>query len=131
MLLLYFYCASLLGFNMLEELKHPITTQVVLTDGQFFRFCAYQLNTTELWKDDEANKMTNLMWLSRPYQLYEGFENGKVVGFDKETLKVLLACLLLPPRMDGEAKVYPFPPVIRKKVKVIREETEIEFDKQA
>lgn len=115
---------------MYEELLHSITTQTILTDGQTFRFGAYQLNTTKLWKNDEANKITNLMWLSKPYQLYEGFEGGKIVGFDDEALKMLLKCFLLPTRAERAAPVYPLPLPIRRRVKVATAEKEIEFDRQ-
>ena len=118
------------GFNMYEELDHSITTQTLLTDGQTFRIAAYQLNTMKLWKSDEANSTCNLMWISKPYQLYKGIEDGKVVGFDDEALKMLLTSVLMPSREASNIHVYAYPPMIGRKEKAIVIEKEIEFDKQ-
>ncbi|GFN79588.1 28S ribosomal protein s30, mitochondrial, partial [Plakobranchus ocellatus] len=66
------------GFSHLIDLTYPLTSQTILTDGCVFSFLAYQLNTLELWKDDEANTMVNLCWHSKEMPLYHSVENGKV-----------------------------------------------------
>lgn len=104
----------------------------MLTDGRKFQLCAYQLNTTQLWKCDEANKLCNLYWISEPYELYEGFEDGKVIGFDDESLRLLLKSLLIPNQATLAGKkpyLYPFPALIPRAEKVIVEKEEFVYDK--
>ena len=77
------------GFSHLIDLTYPLTSQTILTDGQMFSFLAYQLNTLELWKDDEASPMVNLCWHSKEIPLYHSVENGKVL-YDTELVNVKL-----------------------------------------
>jgi len=85
------------GFNQYWDLTYPITSQIVVTDGKYFRFGAYQLNTLHLWKGQEDNPRRNILWLSEPMMLFSGFENGVVQGFNEDVIKKLLSCLLIQP----------------------------------
>ncbi|KAL4228071.1 Mitochondrial 28S ribosomal protein S30 (PDCD9) [Mactra antiquata] len=89
--------AHALGFNQYEEITYPFTTQTILTDGQNFTLSAYQLNTTQMWKDDEANELQNVLWKTKSMKLFEKYENGKVVGFNDELFTMLLKFLLIEP----------------------------------
>ncbi|XP_076443568.1 large ribosomal subunit protein mL65-like [Babylonia areolata] len=86
------------GFNTLIDVTYPLTTQMILTDGQTWQFMTYQLNTLQLWKDEEANDLINLCWVDPQTKLFEHVEGSKVYGFNTEVLKQLIACLALAPR---------------------------------
>ena len=85
------------GFNTLVDLTYPLTTQTILTDGQHWQFLAYQLNTLELWKNNDANNFNNICWVSDEAKLYAGVEEGKVQGFNSDVLRQLIAFLALAP----------------------------------
>ena len=74
---------------------------MIITDGQWFRFFAYQLNTIHLWKDDEANPLRNIMWASPRFSLFDVIEDGKVKGLNEEVLKYLVKFILLEPQDRG------------------------------
>ena len=78
-------------------MTYPLTTQTIVTDGRKMRFFAYQLNTLHLWKRDDAHVLRNLCWASPEYQLYEGVEDGQVVGLNQEVLRLLLKFFLNKP----------------------------------
>lgn len=78
-------------------MTYPLTTQTVLTDGQHWQFLAYQLNTMELWKDNEGNHCANLCWVSDEAKLYAEVVEGKVHGFNPDVLRQLIAFLALAP----------------------------------
>lgn len=86
---------------MYWEVTYPFTTQVVVSDGQSFRFAAYQLNTLELYKDDTANKLRNIMWSTGFDKLYDTIENGQVKGFNDTVCKNLLKFMMLEPADRG------------------------------
>jgi len=83
------------GFSMHHELTYPIMSQLVVTDGQTFRFAAYQLNTLQQWQHN--NKRRNLMFISEPMKLYESVEDGIVRGLNTNVLKHLLRFALIGP----------------------------------
>jgi len=65
------------GYDMHHDLDYPLMTQTIATDGKFFMFVTYQLNTIELFKGDIDNKLYNAYSASEPYQLYGGIQDGK------------------------------------------------------
>ncbi|XP_059172206.1 uncharacterized protein LOC131953164 [Physella acuta] len=85
------------GFSHILDLTYPMTSQTVLTDGQNFRFLAYQLNTLELWKDDAANRLVNLCWVTEQMPLYHSIQNGKVNELNEEVLQRLIKTFALAP----------------------------------
>ncbi|GFR98804.1 28S ribosomal protein S30, mitochondrial [Elysia marginata] len=89
------------SFSHLVDLTYPLTSQTVLTDGQVFSFLAYQLNTLELWKDDEANSMVNLCWHSKEMSLYHSVTDGKVNDLNEDVLRNLVKMFLVSPRDRG------------------------------
>ena len=50
------------GFNWLLNTTYPFTAQLLITNGRFVRFAAYQLNTLELWKSDSSQPLRNICW---------------------------------------------------------------------
>ncbi|XP_033749823.1 28S ribosomal protein S30, mitochondrial-like [Pecten maximus] len=82
------------GFNTYHDMMYPLTSQTIVTDGRKFLFSAYQLNTLHLWKSDESNPVCNLFW-HKEMTLFDGVQNGTLVGFNDDVLKTLLQFLVL------------------------------------
>lgn len=84
--------ANFLGFNTFNDITYPLVTQTVITNGQKWSFYVYQLNTTALFQDSyERNPKKNLCWAIPESKLYESVDsNGKLIGFNDDTLKTLL-----------------------------------------
>ncbi|KAL5277554.1 MRPS30 family protein [Megaselia abdita] len=79
------------GFTTYNDLTYPINTQTVITNGQDWSFYQFQLNTTIVHLTEfENNPKTNNCWGTGQLKLYEGIENGKLVGFNEEVLKHLV-----------------------------------------
>lgn len=64
---------------------------MIITNGQYWSFCVYQLNTTAVHqrKADE-NPKRNLCWITEPIKLYEKVENNKLIEFNDEVIKNLI-----------------------------------------
>lgn len=82
--------AYYLGFNTYTGLTYPLSGQMIITDGQFYSFFAYQLNTLELWKDDDANPLKNLCWHQENMKLFEDIQDGQLVDFNENVLKQVI-----------------------------------------
>lgn len=83
--------ANHLGFTTFNEITYPLVTQTVITNGQFWSFYVYQLNTLLFHsKHASENPRRNICWASPELKLYEGIEDGKIVGFNDDTLKKLV-----------------------------------------
>ncbi|XP_046358595.2 28S ribosomal protein S30, mitochondrial-like [Haliotis rufescens] len=89
------------GFSSAIDVTYPFTTQTILSDGQHFAFFAYQLNTLELWKDDDGNPLRNICWHTPEMKLYDSVEAGEVKGFNDNVLKHIVKFLLLKPGRPG------------------------------
>ncbi|XP_055693894.1 39S ribosomal protein S30, mitochondrial [Lutzomyia longipalpis] len=101
--------AAMQGFNTYNELTYPLVGQTVLTDGQRWSFYAYQLNTLLLHSNYSLeNPRANECWGTREEKLFEGVdEAGKLVGFNQEVLKRLIAFYCNTPReRQHEMKPY-------------------------
>ena len=90
------------GFNWLTGLTYPVTTQTIFTDGHWFHFLAYQLNTLGLWVDDDANT------IKKPFagqqiecHFMKRLKNGQLRGFNDDVLKLLLKFVVMEPRDRG------------------------------
>lgn len=91
--------AAAAGFWSREDLTRPFVSQAVITDGQFFSFFCYQLNTLALSTEtDVDNPRRNLLWGTESLRLYEGVEDGRVVGLDDDVLRLLIQFLMNKPR---------------------------------
>uniref|UniRef100_A0A667Y9I5 Mitochondrial ribosomal protein S30 n=1 Tax=Myripristis murdjan TaxID=586833 RepID=A0A667Y9I5_9TELE len=86
------------GFWSREDVSRPFVSQAVITDGQYFSFFCYQLNTLALSVDtDVDNPRKNLFWGTDSLRLYETVQDGEVVGLDDGVLKLLVQFLMNSP----------------------------------
>ncbi|CAB1319532.1 unnamed protein product, partial [Coregonus sp. 'balchen'] len=83
------------GFWNHEDVTRPFVSQAVITDGQYFSFFCYQLNTLGLsMETDTGNHRKNVCWGTDSMRLYEEVKDGAVVGLDNRVLKLLVQFLL-------------------------------------
>lgn len=86
------------GFWNHEDVTRPFVSQAVITDGQFFSFFCYQLNTVALSVEtDTNNPRKNLLWGTESLRLYEGVQDGEVVGLNDGVIKLLVQFLMNKP----------------------------------
>ncbi|NXS76701.1 RM37 protein, partial [Pandion haliaetus] len=95
--------AKALYGNDPKVLEQPIVVQSVGTDGQFFQFMVFQLNTTDLVSSDGIK---NLVWIDSDQNLYEKAQciaevkkrvvtkPAGIYGFQPDTFKKFLALYL-------------------------------------
>ncbi|XP_041719631.2 39S ribosomal protein S30, mitochondrial-like [Coregonus clupeaformis] len=77
-----------------EDVTRPFVSQAGITDGQYFSFFCYQLNTLALsMETDAVNPRKNLCWGTDSICLYE-VKDVVVVGLDDRVLKLLVWFLL-------------------------------------
>ncbi|KAM4578094.1 large ribosomal subunit protein mL65 [Fundulus diaphanus] len=83
--------ASYQGFWNYEDVSRPFVSQAVITDGHFFSFFCYQLNTVALSVEVDANNpRKNLLWGTESLRLYEDVQDGEVVGLDDGVIRLLV-----------------------------------------
>ncbi|XP_019954846.1 large ribosomal subunit protein mL65 [Paralichthys olivaceus] len=86
------------GFWNYEDVTRPFASQAVITDGHFFSFFCYQLNTVALSVETDANNpRKNLLWGTESLRLYESVEDGEVVGLNDGVIKLLVNFLMNQP----------------------------------
>ncbi|XP_044051289.1 39S ribosomal protein S30, mitochondrial [Siniperca chuatsi] len=86
------------GFWNHEDVNRPFVSQAVITDGQFFSFFCYQLNTVALSVEtDTDNPRKNLLWGTESLRLYESVQDGEVVGLNDGVVKLLVQFLMNQP----------------------------------
>ncbi|CAL7945468.1 unnamed protein product [Xylocopa violacea] len=79
------------GFSTVNEITYPLVSQTVLTNGQFWSFCVYQLNTTLIHMEHaDENPKRNLCWITEPMKLFDKVEDGKIEGFNEDVLQKLI-----------------------------------------
>ncbi|XP_076230748.1 mitochondrial ribosomal protein S30 [Calliopsis andreniformis] len=97
------------GFSIFNDITYPLVSQTVLTNGQWWTFCVYQLNTvlTHSQYADE-NPVRNMCWITEPMKLFDTVENGKVLGFNEDVLQNLIKFYTNVPeeRIDLDMKPY-------------------------
>jgi len=102
--------ACYLGFDPFNDLKNPLSTNVVISDGRNFKFTSYQLNKTELVDANENSEESivktprNVMWNIPEQPLFEDIypEAGHVEGFNQEVLTNLIKFSLIKPTLHPE-----------------------------
>lgn len=83
------------GFWSEEDVSRPFVSQAVITDGQYFSFFCYQLNTLDLTHgSDERNVRKNLCWGTESMSLYERVTDGDVVGWNDAVLRLIVQFIL-------------------------------------
>ncbi|XP_053158584.1 39S ribosomal protein S30, mitochondrial [Hemicordylus capensis] len=87
------------GFWSQADVSRPFVSQAVITDGRYFGFFCYQLNTLALSADaDKNNPRKNICWGTESQPLYEAIEDNNVKGFNDEVLFQLVKFLLNGPK---------------------------------
>ncbi|KAL4660446.1 28S ribosomal protein S30, mitochondrial-like [Arapaima gigas] len=83
------------GFWNKEDVTRPFVSQAVITDGRFFSFFCYQLNTLALSVETDAgNLRKNVCWGTESLPLYEAVKDGEVLGLNPCVLELLVRFLL-------------------------------------
>ncbi|KAF7657441.1 hypothetical protein LDENG_00026960 [Lucifuga dentata] len=83
------------GFWNHEDITRPFVSQAVITDGHFFSFFCYQLNTVALSVEtDVDNPRKNLLWGTESMRLYESVQDGEVVGLKDNVIQLLVQFLM-------------------------------------
>uniref|UniRef100_UPI00398E3DCB large ribosomal subunit protein mL65 isoform X2 n=1 Tax=Pristiophorus japonicus TaxID=55135 RepID=UPI00398E3DCB len=83
------------GFWSEADVTRPFVSQAVITDGIYFSFFCYQLNTLALTVGaDQHNHRKNVCWGTESMRLYEDIEGDNVKGFNDEVLSLLVRFLL-------------------------------------
>ncbi|XP_067084444.1 39S ribosomal protein S30, mitochondrial [Osmerus mordax] len=86
------------GFWSYQDVTRPFVSQAVITDGQYFSFFCYQLNTLAVSAEtDSGNPRKNVLWGTTSMRLYESVQDGAVVGLDDSVLKLLVQFLMNKP----------------------------------
>ncbi|XP_050667859.1 39S ribosomal protein S30, mitochondrial [Leptidea sinapis] len=100
--------ANYQGFTTYNDITYPLTTQTVITNGQLLSFYVYQLNTITMNIDAvNTNPKHNICYGTKPMELYETIEDGKVKGLNEDTLKMLIQFYVnAPVERDHELKPY-------------------------
>ncbi|XP_072461779.1 large ribosomal subunit protein mL65 [Notamacropus eugenii] len=83
------------GFWSEADVTRPFVSQGVVTDGKYFAFFCYQLNTLALTvQADQNNPRKNICWGTESRPLFEVIEDGDVKGFNDELLLQLVQFLM-------------------------------------
>ncbi|NXF11011.1 RT30 protein, partial [Smithornis capensis] len=87
------------GFWSEADVTRPFVSQAVVTDGRYFSFFCYQLNTLALTAETiKNNPRKNICWGTESKPLYDVLEAGNVKGFNDEVLLHLVHFLLNRPK---------------------------------
>ncbi|KAM4878361.1 large ribosomal subunit protein mL65 isoform 1-T1 [Sylvia borin] len=87
------------GFWSEADVTRPFVSQAVVTDGKYFAFFCYQLNTLALSAETVRNNpRKNICWGTDSKPLYDVVEDGNVKGFNDEVLIQLVHFLLNRPK---------------------------------
>ncbi|NXN18705.1 RT30 protein, partial [Indicator maculatus] len=87
------------GFWNEADVTRPFVSQAVVTDGKYFAFFCYQLNTLALTVETiKNNPRKNICWGTDSKPLYDVVEDGNVKGFNDEVLLMLVRFLLNRPK---------------------------------
>ncbi|NP_990270.1 39S ribosomal protein S30, mitochondrial [Gallus gallus] len=87
------------GFWNEADVTRPFVSQAVVTDGKYFAFFCYQLNTLALTAETiQKSSRKNICWGTDSKPLYDVVEDGSVRGFNDEVLLQLVGFLLNRPK---------------------------------
>ncbi|XP_053557235.1 39S ribosomal protein S30, mitochondrial [Bombina bombina] len=88
------------GFWSQADVTRPFVSQGIISDGKYFSFFCYQLNTLALAVDsDRNNPRKNICWGTSSTPLYEAVEDDQIHGFNDDVLKQIIAFLLNRPEL--------------------------------
>lgn len=98
--------AMSLGFEHFNDVTYPLVTQTVTTDGQYWSFSTYQLNTIQ-FSDYAQSDYRNICWTTGKLKLYDIIEDNRIKGINEEVLKIFLKFMLnVPQPCPVEAEPY-------------------------
>ncbi|CAG2176320.1 unnamed protein product, partial [Oppiella nova] len=100
--------ASNLGFSIFHELTYPLVTHAIITDGQFWSFYVYQLNTHCFHSDVDNNLLRNVCWSSGELKLFDSYENGRLIGVNDEVIKLLIKFMAREPQLSDGCVLRPY-----------------------
>ncbi|XP_068105684.1 large ribosomal subunit protein mL65 [Hyperolius riggenbachi] len=79
------------GFWSQADVTHPFVSQAVISDGKYFSFFCYQLNTLALAVDaDKDPNRKNICWGTESAPLYEAVEENDIKGFNDDVFRQLV-----------------------------------------
>ncbi|KAM5193229.1 large ribosomal subunit protein mL65 [Mantella aurantiaca] len=79
------------GFWSQADVTRPFVSQGVISDGKYFSFFCYQLNTLALSVDaDKDPNRKNICWGTQSAPLYEAVEEGDIKGFNEDIFRQLV-----------------------------------------
>ncbi|XP_018423562.1 PREDICTED: 28S ribosomal protein S30, mitochondrial [Nanorana parkeri] len=79
------------GFWSQADVTRPFVSQAVISDGKYFSFFCYQLNTLALAVDaDKDPNRKNICWGTQSAPLYEAIEEGDIKGFNDDVFRKLV-----------------------------------------
>lgn len=105
------------GFSTYNDMSYPLATQTVITDGQFWSFYKYQLNTTCIHTSaDGPNFRYNKCWGTKEMKLFDQIdEKGKLQGLNEDVLRNLIQLYINQPK----ARDYNMKPYLGEKEKKV------------
>lgn len=99
----------LVGFSTFQDPTYPLVNQMVITNGQWWTFFVYQLNTTTLHIDAiHENPRRNMCWMTEPMKLFDSIEDGKVKGLNEDVLKHLIKFYANDPEARKNVQMKPY-----------------------
>lgn len=80
------------GFSTYNDITYPLVGQTIITNGQYWSFYLYQLNTTVMnCEVINSNPKVNECYGTNEIKLYDSIDaNGQLVGFNEEVLRHLI-----------------------------------------
>ncbi|RWS06631.1 28S ribosomal protein S30: mitochondrial-like isoform X1, partial [Dinothrombium tinctorium] len=96
------------GFTPYQEITYPFTTHIIITDGQFWNFFVYQMNTHSFHSDIDRNDRRNVCWSSGEMKLYDTYENGEFKGINEAVIENLIKFMIRKPEPFANVEVRPY-----------------------
>ncbi|KAG8456652.1 hypothetical protein GDO86_002436 [Hymenochirus boettgeri] len=87
------------GFWSQDDVTRPFVSQGIISDGKYFSFFRYQLNTLALSADSDKNpSRKNICWGTQSSPLYESIDGNDIKGFNDAVFKQLVEFFLYSPQ---------------------------------
>lgn len=92
--------AAVHGFHTYDELTYPLTNQCIVTDGQYWSFFVYQMNTHTFHSDVPSSGKQNLCWSANNLKLYDSYEDGEFRNVNDRVIELLVKFYLQRPKLS-------------------------------
>ncbi|KAJ8669585.1 hypothetical protein QAD02_000844 [Eretmocerus hayati] len=97
------------GFSTFQDPTYPLVNQAIITNGQWWSFSTYQLNTTALNVDNlYVNPRKNMCWVTEPMKLFDSIEGETVHGLNEDVLKHLIKFYANVPETRNNIEMKPY-----------------------